>query len=442
MMRQWAARSTYYHLMIDRFATARNRFHASGNRCDEKLLQGFLGGQIHGITQSLDYLQDLGVGILLLTPFFRGENYHGYWTTDFHQIDPRFGDSLQLRRLIKHAHQRHIRVILDLPVTHCHCNALYARRSRDHNNTGYRDWFYIDDNGHFTGFFGDPALPELNLETPQVRDFLKTVVDHWLPLGFDGIRFDHAKRPSPSFWQAFTGYLKSRYPQVFLLGENWHESGNVGTLSSYLHGELNIPLSNALRDFVCQPGPLTVRRIIRLVQNQRPLRQLGYLLPTFLDNHDMERISHLAKNNKSMIALAYLIQLTLPYPPIIYYGSERAQRQTTNLPAGHYGRDRYFREPMNWQAGNKFAQLVAFLVRYRNKYINWFMSEPDMMSIANNRVFICRYVYDDMAVTTYINFSQTQQELELPALPLDSTLGTNCLFQKRSNGTAQLKLPG
>lgn len=401
-----------------------------------------MGGNITGITHSLDYLQDLGVSVLLLTPFFCGENYHGYWTTDFHQVDPRFGDVAHLQQLVEQAHHRNIRVMLDLPVTHCHRNAWYARRARANGSTDYRDWFYIDTNEQFTGFFGDPALPELDLEAPQVREFLKTVVDHWLPLGFDGIRFDHAKRPSPSFWQAFTGYLKSCYPHVFLLGENWHESGRIGTLSPHLHGELNIPLSSALRDFTRRPGLLTMHRILRLVQSQQRLRQQGYQLPTFLDNHDMARISNFAQHRESMIALAYLLQMTLPYPPIIYYGSERAQRQTTDLPPGHYGRDRYFREPMDWHSGDPMASWVSRLIHFRNRYIDWFMSEPETMSIVNNAVFICRYVRNNTAITVYINFSRSHQTLDLKAPPKDKALSINCIIKKLDNNTAQLKLPG
>lgn len=79
----WARCSTFYHLMIDRFATGKCQFrHAKAPRYDQQLTD-WMGGSLTGIIESLDYLRDLGIGALLLTPFFRGRKYHGYWTTDF-----------------------------------------------------------------------------------------------------------------------------------------------------------------------------------------------------------------------------------------------------------------------------------------------------------------------------------------------------------------------
>lgn len=439
-MRQWAAESTYYHIVIDRFATDKNHFEILNKQPRSHDLQNWMGGNFHGITRTLDYLQKLGIGAILMTPFFAGKKYHGYWTTDFEKIDPHFGNLQQLKLLIQDAHQRNIRMILDLPITHCHRDALYARQALGNRHSPYRKWFYLNNENNFQGFFGDSALPELNLELPELRKYLKWVTNHWLNLGFDGIRFDHAKRPSRAFWENFTSYLYKQHPHVCLLGENWHESGKIGTLSSYLHGELNIPLSKALRQFVRQPQLHTIKQIMQLVTTQKSQRQQGYLLPTFLDNHDMERISHLAQDNFSILALSYLIQLTLPYPPIIYYGSERAQSQSNNLAKGQYERDRYFREPMCWHKGEEMKKWVGCLIRYRNKHIAWFLSEPASIKLLGKSIFFYSYLHKDTTIAVIINLSPDQQDIVLPAFSTENLTCSEDTIRQSNHKNVKLQL--
>lgn len=441
-MLQWAAESTYYHIVIDRFATGKTHFGISNSQQMSNNLQNWMGGNIQGITYSLDYLQQLGIGVILLTPFFEGKKYHGYWTTDFKKVDHHFGNLQQLGQLIDSAHQHNIHVIMDLPITHCHRDALHARQALNNKNSPYRDWFYFDNEEKFLGFFGDSALPELNLELPEFRNYLKNIINYWLSLGFDGIRFDHAKRPSAAFWKNFTDYLSQQHSQVFLLGENWHESGKIGTLAPYLHGELNIPLCKALRQFVRQPGYQTIRQVMHHVKTQQHLRQQGYLLPTFLDNHDMERASHLAQNNHSIITLSYLIQLTLPYPPTIYYGSERAQAQSNNLPKGQYERDRFFREPMNWQEGEDMAKWIGSLTKYRNKYIAWFMSEPVTMDFPSVDIFRYSYLQHDTLITVLVNYGPGRQQIDLPAYPTEQLMGGNAIIHQAKDKKIKLQLQG
>ena len=402
--------------MIDRFATGKNQFKYSKGPHYQQELCHWMGGNLDGIIQSLDYLQDLGIGALLLTPFFKGSKYHGYWTTDFLQIDPYFGNQQQLKQLINAAHQRDMRVVLDLPFTHCHIDADPARQALNNADSSYQDWFHYDGEGKFKGFYGDSNLPELNLEFPAVIKFLKTILNYWLSFGIDGIRFDHAKRPSTIFWKQLTDFLRTHYPQVFLLGENWHESGKVGTLSRYLHGELNIPLSTTLRRFLAQPGQPAINALMHQVQTQQALRKEGYLLPTFLDNHDMERASFVSRKDPAILALGYLLQLSLPYPPIIYYGSERAQSQTANLSTGQYERDRYFREPMAWDGGEDMVAWVKKLIHIRNNDIELFTSEPYAMTLLDDHVLSYRYSKGNSMIMVVINFGLRQQQITHPEI--------------------------
>jgi glycosidase len=441
-MFHWAAESTYYHLMIDRFATCANRFDFMSAQDYEQNLQQWMGGNMKAIICSLDYLQDLGIGAILLTPFVQGVKYHGYWVTDFEKVDPHFGTAQQLKQLIHSAHRRNIRVLMDLPITHCHRDSHYAQQGLASKSSPYRDWFLFDDNEKVRGFFGDSNLPELNLDRPNVIAFVKRIASYWLGFGFDGIRFDHAKRPSTAFWQELTDYLSEQHEQIFLLGENWHESGIIGGRSCYLHGELNIPLSQALSEFIKRPESNAIQQIAHHVRAQKSLRQHGYLLHTFLDNHDLERASYLAQNDQSVIALSYLFQLTLPYPPIIYYGSERGQSQSNNLPPDHVERDRFFREPMDWENGAEMRSWVGRLIKYRNKHIAWFMSEPMAMDFLNEKVFSYSYSHNNVLITVVINLSLEEQHILLPSPPVDHVLGNGCVIQQSVNAIGRLRLGG
>lgn len=405
-------------------------------------LTHWMGGTLSGITASLDYLQDLGVGALLLTPLFRGRKYHGYWTTDFLRLDSHFGRTQDLAALIAAAHRRDMRVIMDLPFTHCHAGAALVRQARDVAGSPYREWFRYTAEGDFQGFYGDGNLPELNLEWPAVVAFIRRVLDHWLAFGFDGVRFDHAKRPSREFWEQIGAYLREQHPAVFLLGENWHDSGVIGTLTGHLHGELNIPLSMALRRFLARPGVEEAMTTLQLARDQQALREAGHVLPTFLDNHDMERASLMAEGDADVLRLGYLLQLMLPDPPIIYYGSERAQRQSANLPAGSHERDRHFREPMHWGTGEGMLAWVRELIRIRNDHMDFFHLQPRITAFDDRQVLSFSYVGGTHALVIAINFQRHPCSIDLPAGAQVKRLAGDAQPFDRSPGRIELPARG
>ncbi len=413
-MQAWAAGSNFYHIVIDRFATHRHHFRFRGGPHYELDLKHWVGGTIKGITRSLDYLHDLGIGALLLSPFFHGQKYHGYWISHPYRVEPHLGSKRDLKELIRLAHRADMGVMMDLPITHCHKSFYPAAVAMRARNSRFRDWFYSDREGALQGFFDDPRLPELNLDYPALRQAVKRLIDYWLALGFDGIRFDHAKRPSPAFWKELSASMRRDHPHVFLLGENWRESGDVGHLYEFLHGELNFPVSAALRAALADPGRRSAEKIIEVLRAQRPLRRSGYVLPTFLDSHDVERASWLTGGDEALLALAYLVQTTLPYPPIIYYGSERGQGQSNNLPATRYERDRYFREPMEWNKGGAMAEWVKRLLKLRNKYIRLFSSEPINAGVTHDGVLSYSYAGGGEAIVVLANFAGTRKQVRLP----------------------------
>lgn len=436
-MPTWARQAIFYHIVIDRFATGARQFERSGHAAYDTRLRDWMGGTLYGIAASLDYLQELGVDALILTPFFEGKKYHGYWVTDFFQVDPHFGDVAALKRVIDAAHRRGMRIVMDLPITHCHQD----------NRAVPAHWLNRNDAGEVIGFYGDHRLPELDLDHREVTAFVHRVVDHWLGLGFDGIRFDHAKRPSDRFWRQVAHRLRENYPQLLLLGENWRESGEIGALSPYLHGELNIPLAGALRQFAQQPTARTLKAVFQRIVDQRPLRELDYILPAFLDNHDMERIGAVADTNRAHLALAYLVMLTLPFPCVIYYGSEAGQSQSDNLPPPHEERDRYFREPMPWPQSSVLTEWVKDLIAVRRAHQSWFANEPRLLDCTDTGLIAYRFLHRDAAITVVVNLSQHAAHLAVSSSQssvlacVNGSGGQSQPFALNSYGAALLKHP-
>jgi len=350
-----------YHLMIDRFATANQDFQPVESVKPVDSLRSWMGGNFKGIIESLGYISGLGVDTIFLSPFMKSHKYHGYWVTDYFSVEEHFGTDDDLACLVSEAHIKGIRVMMDVPITHCHMsNRRFCQPSV------YKSEFLLKDHrGSTIGFFGDPDLPEIDLDRAAVRQEVLDILRYWLSYGFDGIRFDHAKRPSLSFWHFLVPELKKLSPQSLLLGENWSEQGEIGRLVGLLDGELNLPLAFAMRRFLMEPGLESMSGITAIVNLQESLRERGYIIPAFIDNHDLERAAVLARGNESLLKLGYLILMTLPYPVIIYSGSERSQGQTANLPEGCVERDRFFREPTSWSIGQHFADWIGRISRLR-----------------------------------------------------------------------------
>jgi len=224
-----------YFIMIDRFYdgdVSNNDF--ADYSSDPNELKHFLGGDLEGIIQNLDYIKNQGATAIWLTPVSDNEpyGYHGYWVEDFEAVDPHFGDLDTLKKLVEEAHNRDLKVILDYVVNH----------------TGYKhpwlddpeksEWFHH--NGSITNFsdkdqllnYNLAGLPDLNTENPAVKDYFYNNVLWWIQeTDIDGLRLDTVKHVPNEFWNEFAYIIKQDYPDFFLLGEVFASSPTL--LASY-----------------------------------------------------------------------------------------------------------------------------------------------------------------------------------------------------------------
>jgi len=361
----WFKNAIIYHILIDRFAG----FKTSKNW--EK--PEFLGGNIKGIIQNLPYLNKLGINTIWISPFYKTSEYHGYHITDFYKVEPHFGTIKDIKKLIETAHKNNMHIITDFVPNHCSNKHPYFQEAQKDKNSEYKNWFYFTKwPDKYLCFLKIKQLPKINLEDFNARIYMINNAKHWLSLGFDGYRLDHCIGPSHNFWKQFTSEIKNLFPNVVLIGEAWMKGVKLTELKTlnlrnkYLKWLFGDSSDRLLMEYVGELDGILDFKFQELINNYIAKDNLSkkefnfqlkrhyenypenYYLPTFLDNHDMNRFLYESKNNKEKLKKAAEIQFSISQPHIIYYGTELGMSQNYsihNFPA--YG-DIQARQPMNW----------------------------------------------------------------------------------------------
>lgn len=296
----------------------------------------FFGGDLQGIIDKLDYLRELGVSGLYLTPVNESPTSHKYDTKDYTRIDPHFGTEETMITLVHEAHQRGIRVMLDGVFNHS--GELFAPW-QDVKEKGpqskYWEWFMVNEwpfrpeggsaraKQYYSFAFFD-QMPKLNTNNPEVRDYLISVCENWVKnYDVDGIRLDVANEISHTFCKELRMRLKRLKPDIYILGEIWHDA------MPWLRGDefdavMNYPLGESIKDFWIDKSltnedfEFTINRCYTGY-----MQQTNDVLFNLLDSHDTKRLKSGVRNlDEYFQQLAVLF--TMPGSPCIYYGTEIA----------------------------------------------------------------------------------------------------------------------
>ncbi|MDE8565205.1 alpha-amylase family glycosyl hydrolase [Anoxybacillus rupiensis] len=318
---------TVYFMMVDRF---NNLDSTNDQGVNVKDPRAYFGGDLKGITAKLDYIQSMGFTAIRLTPIFQTEpgDYQGKKVTDFYKVDPRFGTLSDLKTLVKEAHKRHMKVILDFVTNHTSSRHPWV------NDPAKKDWYHekweISDWNNprqiETGWLN--GLPDLAQENPEVKRYLIDAAKWWIKeTDIDGYYLDDARYVPKSFWQGFANEVKAVKKDFYLLGgidsndpryiADYEKDGIDGFLDYPFYNEASKVLSNVNQSL----APL-----YRVWKNNVSYYDHPYLLGTFLDNDRTVRFTRLALENKQnpitrmKLSLAYLF--STPGVPIVYYGTE------------------------------------------------------------------------------------------------------------------------
>ncbi|MBV8659665.1 MAG: glycoside hydrolase family 13 protein [Burkholderiales bacterium] len=305
--------------------------------------QQFFGGDLDGIADKLDYLTDLGVTGIYLTPIFSAPSNHKYDATNFFEIDPMFGGEPALDRLLNSLHARKMTLTLDAVLNHVSDQHPWFVAAKA-GDPQYRDWFtFTPDGGHLCWQDVD-FMPELNLTHPPVLDALyrkpDSLVQYWLSKGIDNWRFDVAQDVGLHIAQDMARHVTARYPGCQLLGELNGFAGAWFDQQPGFHGMMNYWYRTALLAWL--KGDIGAAQVNRAVADARSGYGLEGLLCSWnmLSSHDTPRLLT-TLGDSARVQLAQLAQFTLPGIPLLYYGEEIGM-------AG--GPDPDCRRPMRWNS--------------------------------------------------------------------------------------------
>lgn len=350
----WSRSGVIYQIFVDRF------YPGEGNKwLNPGELKGFYGGTLRGITERLDFIQDLGVNVLWLSPIFRSPSHHGYDATDLFSIEPRLGSKDDLRVLLDSAHQLGMRVLLDFVPNHwSNLHPTFQSAIADPNSP-YVDWYtfrkYPDE---YATFFGVKTLPEINLRHAAARQHVLEAAAHWLEFGVDGYRVDYASGPTPDFWADFRRVTLNTRPDCWTFGEVVEPSDSQRRFHGLLNGCLDFMLLEAFRHtFVFHTW--STSQFMSFLDRHEAYFPADFSRPSFLDNHDMNRFLWAAGDDKISLMLAALCQFSLSGPPVIYYGTEVGLSQRRDVRQEERGLPEESRAPMLW-GGDQDLDLLDF----------------------------------------------------------------------------------
>ena len=349
----WVKDAVFYQIFPDRFAkSARLTKPANIQPWDARPTRhNFLGGDLLGIVEKLDYLVDLGVNAIYLNPIFASASNHRYHTHDFYQIDPLLGGQPAFQELIRAAHARNLRVIIDGVFNHASRGFFQFNHLLECGaESPYADWFHVERwpvnayneyvRPNYWAWWGLHALPKLNTNNPQVREFLWGVGAYWLEQGVDGWRLDvPSEIDDDAFWQEFRRRCRAVNPEAYIVGELWHEAGRW-LQGDQFDGQMNYLFTRAAFSFFlgeqmdqsdsAQTGygliqPRNGRQFLAELErlcNELYHPEIVQAQMLMLGSHDTPRLMTVAQGDKTAVRLMFLCQMTLPGAPNIYYGDE------------------------------------------------------------------------------------------------------------------------
>jgi glycosidase len=358
---------TLYFPLVDRFANGDSTNDAPTP--DPRILPpaNFFGGDLQGLTQQLDYIQALGINTLWVSPVSKNAEgafqeypeprrwfsaYHGYWPTSYHKVDPRFGGDEALDALVREAHRRNMRVLLDFVANHVH---------RDHPMiVAHPDWqtplvlpdgtrnLRRWDEHRLTTWFDD-FLPTLDYENPVITEAVTDSAMFWIErFNLDGFRHDATKHIPELFWRTLTSKLRQRFPErdLYQIGETF---GSRDLIASYLgpgmlDAQFDFPLYFAARSCLTS-GEGDFGSLATELQASLDAFGHHHTMGNITGNHDMARFTSIAgggilqgEDDKeagwnrvvgvgdpigySRMALLMAFQTAIPGLPVVYYGDE------------------------------------------------------------------------------------------------------------------------
>jgi len=442
------ASDVVYLIMSDRFVdgdASNNSTKDTKEKADKNNVNGRWGGDIQGIINSLDHIKKLGCTAIWPTPMLGDDeaawSYHGYACSDYYHIDPRYGSNSLYAQMVQKAHEKGIKVLMDMVPNHCGAAHWWMQ------DLPYQDWInqfpqFTNTNNCFTanydinaseydrllsnrGWFDHP-MPDMNLENADLLKYFQQWAIWWIEYAnLDGLRVDtypYIEKIPGSKW---LGAIRNEYPNINIVGECWTrpapavaywQSGvkNFDGFDSNLPTVMDFPVEEAIRQALENDGSGWGNGLTRVYDAMT----MDYMyadvnkLFTFLGNHDMARITDVVKDKDlRRVKLAYVLLATMRGIPQVLYGDEFAMTSKGEDPSNHS----YLRAPL--PQGDEVTEEMNDMFEFQSKLFNWRKGEKvlhmgkTMHFLARNNTYAFFRYLDNEAVFVFANAGEKPVEI-------------------------------
>ena len=421
----WIRSSVFYQIFPDRFAKSGlkkqipqwaqqrewNQLPAVGTR---EMGTELFGGDLDGVRERLDYLDDLGVNGIYFTPFFPALSNHRYDATSFREVDPILGGDKAMSRLVAEAKRRKIRLLGDLTSNHCGAGHPWLAKAKRDKKSKERGYFYWDKSVKhgYVGWFGHASLPKLNFNSASLRKEMyegkNSIVRQWLSpkYGMSGWRIDvgnmtgrqGADDMHDEVMHGIRKAMDEVKPDAWLVAENgdfvasdlngfgWHGAMNYQGFMRPVWNWINLnkTIGGGFQGLPFSMPTITGRQLVESMKSFNgsiPWRSLVASM-VLLDSHDTARMRTVVLGNKDLHLTAMTLLLTYPGVPSIFAGDEIGLEGTT-------GEDS--RKTINWEDRSSwdmdFLREVKKLISIRknsdgfiNGGLRWVLVEDDCLA--------------------------------------------------------------
>ncbi len=317
-------------------------------------------GDLRGIINRMDYRNDgdqnsgksLGIEGIWLTPIFESPSYHKYDVKDYYTIDPKFGTMEDLQELIGLCHERNVKLILDLVINHTgslnkwFSDFIIAHRQglTDSDAYDFYSWHGPNDSGlaghRYAQISGtkdyyecnfDNAMPELNFDSPAVRQAVLDVAKFYLDMGIDGFRFDAAKyvyfgdnAESADFWVWYLDELRALKPDIYTVAEVWDSDGVTDLYFPATNCfNFSVSMAEGMIASAAKAGDVGAyaNYVDSYIDRVRGMRDDAMFVP-FIANHDTDRAAGFLTVSGGQMKMAANLLILGPGSPFLYYGEE------------------------------------------------------------------------------------------------------------------------
>ncbi|GCF95588.1 alpha-glycosidase [Enterococcus florum] len=419
----WVHKTVWYQIFPERFSNGDSTNDPEDCLPWESKLpdrEDFFGGDLQGIIDRLDYLEELGINGLYLCPIFSAPSNHKYDTVDYYEVDPHFGDKRVFKELVQKAHERGIKVMLDAVFNHLGKD---SRQWRDVLKNGqdskYADWFHIHsfpatyqpipdsefgDAITYETFSFVPTMPKLNTANREVQEYLLDVAAYWIrEFDIDGWRLDVANEVDHHFWKKFHETVLEEKSELYILGEIWHSSQRW-LQGDEFHAVMNYAFTESLKDFYLDQS-MDAKEMIDRMNRQQMLYcdQANEVSFNLLDSHDTPRMMTLCNNDQQLLKSAFAFMFLQKGTPCLYYGTEVGL-------AG--GPDPDCRRCMPWEKQDEaLKEFFKKLIALRKRYASLLTFSEDDWVVLEERVMIFQRTYQ--GVTLRCTFNGSDESLRV-----------------------------